>query len=418
LTRYSHLWLGSLAALDIFNPQYAVDNRLAMLCTFACIAGSVIPDIDIKWSVDMKTKTYMPFKKRSLLTNHRGWTHHLFLIIFLALVGFFIQNQFAQSVFLAFTLGVVIHDFADMLSPLGIPYFRYQDRIHFTMYKTGKLSEFAVVLIVSIGLIVLSPYSVFAYQSNFDNNTMLQQDYQKALEFKQQEEAIKNDKKFQEHLQNHILIYQNNNTTQRANSIAKESYKAFQGRQKEIQNDITTFARENNIEISNLMPQRGNQVLASNSYIYIFMSSSVPFVVWRNYALAINKLRHEGQGNIALVLRGCIGGCTKVMPTVKFVQKVLTSGNTKLLVPVVIDPTLFNMFDIQRVPVFVYVKNVNAVNPEITPGAPHNLKNSVTAYKVVGDWDFKYALEKIYSESRDPAIMKLYNLLNKSWFQK
>jgi len=418
LTRYSHLWLGSLAALDIFNPLYAADKRLAMFCTFACIAGSVIPDIDIKWSVDMKTKTYMPFKKRSLLTNHRGWTHHLFLIIFLAVIGFFIQNQFAQSMFLAFTLGVVIHDFADMLSPLGIPYFRYQDRIHFTLYKTGKLSEFAVVLIASIGLIVLSPFSVFAYQGYYDNNAALQKAYQKALELKQQEESLKNNKKLQEHLKNNILIFQNNNTTQRADSMAKESYKTFQDRQKEIQEDITTFANQNNVDVANLMPQKGNQALASNSYIYVFMSTSVPFEVWRSYALAINKLRHEGQGNIALVLRGCIGGCTKVMPTVKFVQKVLTSGNTKLLVPVVIDPTLFNMFDIQRVPVFVYVKNVNAVNPEITPGAPNNLKNSVTAYKVVGDWDFKYALEKIYSESRDPAIMKLYNLLNKSWFQK
>jgi type-F conjugative transfer system pilin assembly protein TrbC len=412
------LWLGSLAAFDVFNPLYAADKRLAMLCTFACIAGSVIPDIDVKWSVDMRTKTFMPFKKRTLLSNHRGWTHHLFLIIFLAVVGFFIQNQFIQSIFLAFALGIAIHDFADMLSPLGIPYFTYQDRIHFTMYKTGKLSEFAFVSIATIGLIALSPHSLFAYQGYYDNNAALQQAYQKSLELKQQEEALKHNKKQQEELKNHILIFQNNNTTQRANSMAKDSYKTFQGRQNEVQNDMVNFANQNNIEVANLMPKKGNQVLASNSYIYIFMSTSVPFEVWRNYAFAINKLRHEGQGNIALVLRGCVGGCTKVMPTVKFVQKVLTSGNTKLLVPVIIDPTLFNMYNIQRVPVFVYAKNVNTVNPSITPGAPHNLKNSVTAYKVVGDWSFQYGLEKLYSESNDPALVKLYNLLNKSWFQK
>jgi type-F conjugative transfer system pilin assembly protein TrbC len=356
-------------------------------------------------------------KSNSLLASHRGWTHHIFLPIILALIGLLLQGVERQVLF-AFTFGVIIHIFTDMLSPMGIPVWCYKDRASFALYKTGKISEFIFVLIVSVGLFLIIPHKAFAYQPNFDNNTILQQDYQKALKFKEQEEAIKNNKKFKEELKQKILIYQNNKVTQKANEFAKKSYNTFQSRQNEIQQDMADFERQNNISIENLMPSQHNQVLASNSYIYIFMSSDVPFEVWRNYAFAINKLRHDGQGNIALVLRGCIGGCVKVMPTIQFVQKVLTYGSTKLLVPVIIDPYLFNMYKIDRVPVFVYAKNVNLVSPNITAGAVQNLKNQVTAYKVVGDWSFNYALEKLYAQSKDPALVKLYNLLNKSWFEK
>ncbi|MEM3829556.1 MAG: TrbC family F-type conjugative pilus assembly protein, partial [Conexivisphaerales archaeon] len=372
------MWVGFLSSLVMYNPIQLADKRMALIEMGACIFGSIIPDIDVKWSANrtsyfrftgdkMNRNNYKP-QKHTLLNAHRGWTHHIFLPIILVLIGLFL-NGFYQQVLFAFTFGVIIHIATDMFSPMGIPLLGNNTRVSLPLYKTGKISEFFFVSAISAVLFFFTPYKSFAYQNYFDNNTMLQQDYQKALQFKQQEEAIKNDKKFQEQLKQHILIYQNNKITQKANDLANKSMQAFRSRQKEIQQTMADFEKQNNISIANLMPIQNHQVLASNSYIYIFMSSSVPFEVWRNYAFAINKLRHDGQGNIALVLRGCIGGCVKVMPTILFIQKVLTYGNTKLLVPVIIDPYLFDMYKINRVPVFVYAKNVNTINPQVTAGA-------------------------------------------------
>lgn len=421
MTRYSHMWIGFLSSMAMYNPLQSSDRRLSLILMASCMFGAVAPDFDMHWTgFRQKTQEHAAYwsPKSNLFNSHRGWTHHIFVPFILVLISLFLSFPY-KEILMAFTFGVIVHLVTDMFSPMGIPVFKNKDRARLPLYKTGQVSEILFVIILSVFMfLIFMPKFSFAYQPNFSNNTMLQQDYQKSLEIKKQEEAIRNKKKYFNEVQQRVLIYQHNKVNDKAKELANQSYKTFQGRQQEIQNDMLEFAKQNHIEIQNLMPNQGRQALASNSYIYIFMSSDVPFTVWRNYAMAINKLRHEGQGNIALVLRGCIGGCVKVMPTIKFVQRVLTYGNTKLLVPVVIDPMLFTMYGINRVPVFVYAKNVNLVNPGITAGVKQNLKNSVTAYKVVGDWGFNYALEKLYEESKDPALVKLYNMLNQSWFTK
>lgn len=56
------------------------------------------------------------------------------------------------------------------------------------------------------------------------------------------------------------------------------------------------------------------------------MSSSVPLSIWHEYGLFLdkNKLR-----NGSLLLRGCINGCEKIMPTMEFLKKLLNTSQMK-----------------------------------------------------------------------------------------
>ena len=63
--------------------------------------------------------------------------------------------------------------------------------------------------------------------------------------------------------------------------------------------------------------------LLPDERIYIFMSSSVPLVTWNNYAKDIDKVRDP---NIIMVMRGCIGGCKYIRPTLKFIQNIIIPG--------------------------------------------------------------------------------------------
>ncbi len=78
------------------------------------------------------------------------------------------------------------------------------------------------------------------------------------------------------------------------------------------------------------------------SKIYIFMSSSVPEKVWDIYMdYVLNK-------NIPAVflLRGCIGGCRYIRPTLEFIQKVLKERPLEVW----IDPVKFRNYRVRAVP--------------------------------------------------------------------
>ena len=158
--------------------------------------------------------------------------------------------------------------------------------------------------------------------------------------------------------------------------------------------------------------------LGSDEYIYIFMSSSVPESTWKNYIKAINRLRRSGQDGIGIILRGCIGGCAKVLPTAKFIYHLLKQGENTYRVPILIDPLLFRLFGIKRVPVAVYARHVDMKYPWLSPGVSGNLSGSVTAYKVIGDCGLVYILKELYEQSGSGAVLKLYNILTEGWLEK
>lgn len=95
------------------------------------LAISTLPDIDVKW-----------MKGNSLLTAHRGITHHLLLGIFIILLGLFSKNK----MIMAFAIGYASHIFADMLTTSGVPYWTNKDRIALDIFSTGSLLEYLYVM--------------------------------------------------------------------------------------------------------------------------------------------------------------------------------------------------------------------------------------------------------------------------------
>lgn len=129
--------------------------------------------------------------------------------------------------------------------------------------------------------------------------------------------------------------------------------------------------------------------LAENEYLYVFMSSSVPKGVWDKYLQTIDTLGIEDRA--VLVLRGCIGGCTYIKPTLNFLQSVMKEYKAQVW----IDPLLFRRFSISRVPCFVYVKGDELENNELSAGFMDNLKVKGSYMLSCGDWAFTYHLEEL-----------------------
>ena len=83
--------------------------------------------------------------------------------------------------------------------------------------------------------------------------------------------------------------------------------------------------------------------------IYVFMSSSVPEVVWKRYAHYIDETGIPA----VLLLRGCVGGCRRIRPTLEFIAGVLEldgEDEEGLRVEVQIDPRKFRKYGVKVVP--------------------------------------------------------------------
>lgn len=146
--------------------------------------------------------------------------------------------------------------------------------------------------------------------------------------------------------------------------------------------------------------------LAKDERLYVLMSSSVPMVVWRNYAKAIES--YNLSDSAFLVLRGCIGGCKYFRPTLEFIKKVIApTEKEQLSVEVQIDPLIFRRFNVQKVPCFVYVKGDELFNPELSAGMSENLKKKGTYATSCGDWAFEYHLKELCKKTNSPTLCKV-----------
>lgn len=148
-------------------------------------------------------------------------------------------------------------------------------------------------------------------------------------------------------------------------------------------------------EISGIKQPQVSRLLSSkDERLYIFMSSSVPLTVWQTYAEALEIYGLKAKG--VLVLRGCIGGCTKIRPTIEFIKKVLkVDSQTPVVAQVYIDPLLFRFYNIKQVPCFVYARGIDTLIPDLSEGRLDNLK-AKPDYKIsCGDWAFEYHMEKL-----------------------
>ena len=155
--------------------------------------------------------------------------------------------------------------------------------------------------------------------------------------------------------------------------------------------------------------------LPEDERIYVFISSSLPKNTLINYARAIDSINED---RIAMVLRGCVTGCTRIMPTANFVRSIVNpSEGEELKVEVVIDPFLYRLYNISQVPAIVYAKNVTAINPEASEGNPDNLKGKPNSFVLLGDVGLDYALRNINAIAKSSSLENVMESLRKSWFK-
>lgn len=400
MSRRSHLWIGILIGINVAFIAGAMPV-LAILITVAVAAGSILPDVDMLYA------DKMPFNERGMLTSHRGWTHHPLipvLIIIISLIFSASDEHLFSAGVLYVGIGIALHDALDMLSPLGVPSplsFNYRKRVAVPVYITGDVSEYVLTGVITLVLMV--PLFVFITNAHAQDRFNLKSIQEKYMNLKDNKTVSK---------YKYILKEASKNLNrEETRQSALESYEYYK-------NNILPYVKK---RIKKQFPGSSGArkpLLSSDSYIYIFMSSSVPESTWRNYIKAIDKLRRNGQDGIGLILRGCIGGCIKVVPTAKFIFRLLKHGDSTYKVPILIDPLLFRLFEIKSVPVIVYAKHVDLSRSWLSPGAPGSLKHPVDAYKVTGDCGLVYALQELYEQSGDGALLGLYNILTQGWFEK
>lgn len=150
---------------------------------------------------------------------------------------------------------------------------------------------------------------------------------------------------------------------------------------------------------------QGTAILKEDERIYIFVSSSVPKDTLRNYAKDIDRL---GQPRMSIVMRGFVGGMTKVRPTLEFLRGVLFKDENcdsdkceAYRAPVLVDPLLFRRYGIEAVPAIVYSKGgrgMPVVNEEVKEGEAGEY------YVLFGDAAIDGALEFINREARAGSL--------------
>jgi len=199
-----------------------------------------------------------------------------------------------------------------------------------------------------------------------------------------------------------LKIYKNEELTLKAEILAKGFNEKY--------SNVIQDTLDNKSEITDLfIKQPKGDYFDNGERIYIFMSSSVPFNIWRSYAEEIDKL--EIGVNVYMVLRGCIGGCEKLKPTMEFMRKVLIKSEeekTGLACNVVIDPFLFRTYHKKEtVPCFVYTKGLGLVDTTLSEGLEDNIETMPKLATSCEDWNFYYHLEKLYEETNSKSLKRL-----------
>lgn len=152
--------------------------------------------------------------------------------------------------------------------------------------------------------------------------------------------------------------------------------------------------------------------LSPSERVYVFISASMPLATIRNYVASVARL---GDPNISLVVRGFIGGMTKIQPTAAFIGSVLQrdpacrpqDGDCEMLpAGVAVDPLLFRRYRIERVPAVVYAQGVTAGDAGLSEGDTANTKVS-GSFTAFGDASLEYLLDQLRRESGSASLAAL-----------
>jgi type-F conjugative transfer system pilin assembly protein TrbC len=206
----------------------------------------------------------------------------------------------------------------------------------------------------------------------------------------------------------------NDEAIKRANEAAQkfhsERYQSTLNKEMErIKADVFNVGqKENNAIIYPDAIKTPEHSLSKESYLYIFISSSMPKNTIRAYAQDVALLKEQ---NIIIVLRGMIGQPAKLKETAKYIQNIIKKdpeceSKCKLYkVRFSIDPKLFEKYNITEVPVFVYDWNVKTMEPGM--GRETGNKTGSEYLKLKGDVSVEYALEIFRREPKEKELERL-----------
>lgn len=166
--------------------------------------------------------------------------------------------------------------------------------------------------------------------------------------------------------------------------------------------------------------------LAQDERIYLFVSSSMPKKTLSTYIQAVDKV---GDANVTLVLRGLVGGAQQILPTIEFFNSVLAKdpdcnplddparGCESYQVGLVVDPLLYQRYEVSQVPTLVYARGVKRTAGE-EDGSEGLCENVAIgqSWSVSGDVSIEYMLERINSEAQSETLSAYVAALRKGFF--
>lgn len=148
-------------ALNFCVSDKPVILKIAWLsvCFGLFILGSLFPDTDSKKSI-IGRYIHIPVR-------HRTWTHSIWVVLILGVISIVVRPMFW------FTLGYFLHLFWDSLSKGGICWFypisnyikydsgaQIKKKHIFRLYKTGNVSEYVLVSVITAVAVGLTSYIV------------------------------------------------------------------------------------------------------------------------------------------------------------------------------------------------------------------------------------------------------------------
>lgn len=231
---------------------------------------------------------------------------------------------------------------------------------------------------------------------------------------------------YMDKIDNRSLQIKTDNETQSRVNKAFEQYEAnIRPQVKEWQERIDV-SDDNEITFTSKTPQKENKKkddslfkLEEGERLYIFMSSSIPMNVWKEYVRTVDN---NGLNDaVTMLLRGCVGGCQKIHPTAKFIQSVLMKNKHDVedlyMTEVMIDPMLFKKYGIQRVPCFVYGEGIKIKDMKISEGLTENIDTDMNNQTMsCGDWNFKYHISQLYDKTHSKSLKRMLDKVNSNDF--
>ena len=211
-------------------------------------------------------------------------------------------------------------------------------------------------------------------------------------------------------------------------SAAKEAFDKYQSQ--EFQQNITSETQRirqtlfGNFALQTNPGESDENVcldqLAKDEKIYLFISASIPLNTLRTYVRDLDMLNDP---NIVMVLRGFVNGMEKIRPTLEFIESLLVKDSSCRLsdgrqcdvyqANIQIDPLVFRKFNIQQVPTLAYTKKINSIDSQDAGSS-----DEPDAVVIYGDVSLDYALNQIYSETKNPQIKKAVQKIRGDFYER